>query len=104
MIQGVEDQGPWVDKPQVQVDSSVKVDACTVEVDSRKSWHVGAVERVPYAARSTTNIFEKFWSPDEDAEMSDDENEEYVLEIPSLESSSDESDAKVEKSRDPSIK
>eukprot|EP00973_Karenia_brevis_P046905 6508069-Karenia_brevis.AAC.1 len=43
MIQGIEDQS-------IQVDSSIKADACSVDV-GKKSWHVGAVERLPHAAR-----------------------------------------------------
>eukprot|EP00973_Karenia_brevis_P076389 10611851-Karenia_brevis.AAC.1 len=53
MIQGVEDQGPWVEKTQVQVETGVRVDTCSVEKDgsSKKSWHVGAFEKVPHATR-----------------------------------------------------
>eukprot|EP00973_Karenia_brevis_P012321 1673907-Karenia_brevis.AAC.1 len=82
MIQGVQDQGP-------QVDSGVKVDACSIEV-GRKIWHVGAVERVPYATRSRNNRFEQFRSKEDDEEMSDDEDE-GVVQIPHFESSSGES-------------
>eukprot|EP00973_Karenia_brevis_P050863 7064479-Karenia_brevis.AAC.1 len=76
MIQGIHDQGPWVEQPQVQVETGVRVDTCSIETDgsSKKSWHVGAVEKVPHAIRSKCNRFEKFRSPEEDNE-SDDEDE-----------------------------
>eukprot|EP00973_Karenia_brevis_P047319 6568943-Karenia_brevis.AAC.1 len=102
MIQGVEENRPWVENPQVQVDTGVRVDACSVEneVNNKKSWHAGAVEKIPHAIRSKCNRFEEFRRPEEDDE-SDDEDDEYVNEIPNLESSSDESSDEVVKSRGP---
>eukprot|EP00973_Karenia_brevis_P004827 663355-Karenia_brevis.AAC.1 len=81
MIQGIEDQS-------IQVDSSIKADACSIEV-GKKSWHVGAVERLPHAARLQSDRWEQFRRSNEDEE--EEEDEESDVHTPHLESSSDES-------------
>eukprot|EP00973_Karenia_brevis_P057598 8011992-Karenia_brevis.AAC.1 len=80
MIQGVEGQEPpWVEKPQVNVDTGIKKDACCV--DSRgdsKSWHVGAVEHdVPHEVRRRTHGWER-WRSDDDEDDDEDEDERNV--------------------------
>eukprot|EP00973_Karenia_brevis_P008372 1133131-Karenia_brevis.AAC.1 len=62
----------------------------------KKSWHLGAIDIVPNAIRSKRNRFEKLRSKEEDNES--DCEDEGVVSIPHLESSSEESgDEKVER-------
>eukprot|EP00973_Karenia_brevis_P003428 472383-Karenia_brevis.AAC.1 len=75
MIQGVEtQQGEWVDKPTVNVESGVAKETCSVE----KGWWTGAVTRgspkdqVSKENRQRVNRFESL-DDEEDDEDEDDE-------------------------------
>eukprot|EP00973_Karenia_brevis_P053766 7468956-Karenia_brevis.AAC.1 len=65
MIHVVEDQN-------LQVDSGIKADACSIEV-GKKGWHIGAVERLPHATTVQSNRFEQFRSSEDDEEEDGDE-------------------------------
>eukprot|EP00973_Karenia_brevis_P008746 1182002-Karenia_brevis.AAC.1 len=81
MIQGIEDDS-------IQVDSSIKADACSIEVGKTR-WHVGAVERLPHTVRVKSNRWESFRESNDDDE---DEDECDDVHIPAPESSDEEPD------------
>eukprot|EP00973_Karenia_brevis_P070590 9812962-Karenia_brevis.AAC.1 len=60
----------------MEVDSSIKADACSIEVGTR-SWHVGAVEKLPHALRLKSNRWESLRDSQDD-----DEDEDADVQIP----------------------